>query len=154
MFFCGLNWENIEHLSVKCLKIKIIWSHLSNVLSSNIEFCEGITIELLLRMRKCSDTICLSSVIVVVLWMVWETRCNVIFRGIQPNLEGIVFQAIEHVKECTRGIKDKMGKFLLNLEHSPYSYLIMFYDIAWKSLNTPVSMGFIITTTAKRIVIK
>lgn len=79
---CGMNWKNIEHMFVNYLKIKNMWNHLSNALGSNIEFGEGIGTGLWLRKRKCSDSVCVSFVIVVVLLMVWKTICNAIFKGI------------------------------------------------------------------------
>lgn len=96
---CGLNLENIEHLFVNCPQIKYVWSHLSNVLSHNIEFNEGIMSSHWLNNSRNCDIVCVSSTIAVVNCMVWKVRCNTIFIGTPSSLDGIVLRAIEHVIE-------------------------------------------------------
>lgn len=81
------------------------------------------------------------------MWFVWKAHCNLIFRGEHVNVGGIANRALDHVNEYSKGSRAKIGKFILNYNHSPYSNPLLFVDASWVSSDTAGGMGFVIMNT-------
>lgn len=93
--FCGLSPETIDHLFCLCSKVSVIWSQLSNKAGVHISFPHGFYSGAWITDSNYS--LYIISAISATAWFIWKSRCDAIFRNVNPNFPVIVLKALAHV---------------------------------------------------------
>ncbi|XP_039118928.1 uncharacterized protein LOC120255096 [Dioscorea cayenensis subsp. rotundata] len=142
---CGLSSETIDHLFCYCPKAKQVWAYLSLKLNTFIHFPLGFGSGLWVTEGGFSTHII--SVISATAWMIWKSRCDVIFRNTHFNVPTVVCRAIAHVQEFTVCRESLFGQMLI-LNNIPKSdNFILFTYSCVQQASEVCSTGFFITNT-------
>ena len=54
------------------------------------------------------------SLITVVVWHIWKSQCNMMFKGFQPDFGGLAYMILVQVEEYNAVSKINIRKFLYN----------------------------------------
>ncbi|XP_039131805.1 uncharacterized protein LOC120268480 [Dioscorea cayenensis subsp. rotundata] len=90
--FCNLDFENTEHLFNSCPKTQIVWQQVSNAIGKQIVFHEGFSTGNWLSPDHPEYDLNVQSIIGVTSWLIWKTRCNLIFRQESPDFQSIPYR--------------------------------------------------------------
>ncbi|XP_039138794.1 uncharacterized protein LOC120276131 [Dioscorea cayenensis subsp. rotundata] len=110
---CNLDVENSDHLFNTCPKAQLVWNLVSNFIGKHICFPEGFSSGNWILPANSGYTKFDQSVIAVVSWFIWKSRCNLIFRNETPDLNSIPIRAISHVREYSLSSSTQLGKQLI-----------------------------------------
>lgn len=151
---CGLEEESIGHLFLNCPKINFIWCQVNSHLGFNSNFNESIQASNWITKSEGGEISPFALVFVVVVWMIWKARCDIIFKKAQIDINWIVDEAFGYIKEYKRESRHKLGKLLLNSDHSPYHNMLLFTDASWVFADHVVVMGVIIISTYMKVLLE
>lgn len=89
----------------------------------------------------------IASVIDATVWLLWKSRCDVIFRNASVNFSVIICKALTHEQEytnCNKGLLDQ--KLILN-NFSYSDELLLFSHASINQCSKVRSVGFFISNT-------
>ncbi|XP_039136660.1 uncharacterized protein LOC120273975 [Dioscorea cayenensis subsp. rotundata] len=125
--FCNLDFENAEHLFNSCPKTQIVWQQVSNAIGKQIVFHEGFSTGNWLSPDHPEYDLNVQSIIGVTSWLIWKTRCNLIFRQESPDFQSIPIRAINHVREFSQSSNFNSSKQLIlsnfSINDGPYLFV-------------------------------
>ncbi|XP_019157468.1 PREDICTED: uncharacterized protein LOC109154044 [Ipomoea nil] len=99
---CGHNWESMEHLFCECPYATALWEQ-EDVLN-------GRCMQLFMDQWLTNSTVEQSTRLAAIIWVVWSTRNDIVWRNIQPFVAAMRMQ-VSSVRACweesnRRGIRD------------------------------------------------
>lgn len=87
-----------------------------------------------------------------VIWQLWKTKCNFIFKCSTWNPFWITSQALDHTREYTKTTYLQREIFFLNCSNVSSSTCYLFIDSSWLPNNFSSGAGFILTKTNKQVI--
>ncbi|KAH7691569.1 Reverse transcriptase zinc-binding domain-containing protein [Dioscorea alata] len=141
---CGLAPETIDHLFYQCSKAQWIWSQLSLRLNAHIQFPCRFSSGSWLSDGTFSKYII--STIAATAWLLWKTRCDVIFGSVTPNLSVVITKALAHVQEYSTCNSDLLGWRLFLNDFSIVDGQFLFSRVSINPATKVRSIGFFFLT--------
>lgn len=140
---CSLDLESIEHLFIDCCKAQLVWNLASQALGRNLSFPDNISSGAWITDYNLS----LHSVsfIAAILWFIWKSRCEAIFKSSSPNFTNIVRKAEAHVKAFWQENASGVGRRLILNNFSNLDECFLFYAHNWNCSNKVGHLGFFVS---------
>ncbi|XP_039130894.1 uncharacterized protein LOC120267295 [Dioscorea cayenensis subsp. rotundata] len=142
---CGLFPEMIDHLFCHCNIAKQVWNYLSMKINTHIHFPIGFSVGLWLTERHFTNHC--KSVIAASAWLIWKSRCDVIFRDAHLNIPVIVCRALSHVQEHIAGRRCLAGQKLIMHNFSCADELFLFSHSSSIPGSSVSSAGFFLSNS-------
>lgn len=145
--FCGIHSETIEHLLWYCRCSRLCWNTIFSWLGLHHSFiyqlANGSWVSSNFNCRFNCDFA--RSILANVAWLIWTTRCNLIFQHIDPNFNSIPSRAWAFVQNYFTAKNPFRWRAPFPRRPTKLS-LIVSTDAAWDHLSGMAGFGFIIHT--------
>lgn len=138
--FCGLSQESINHLFCYCSKVSSIWSQLCTKIGTHISFPFGFKSGAWITDSNYSMYII--SVITTTAWFIWKSRCDAIFRNVNPNYPVIAHRALAHVQDHFNYDKRHLGQRLILNNFSNADGQFLFNHTCFNQCTKVSAIGF------------
>lgn len=148
--FCGLVPEDGEHLIWKCRMISHCWFTVLDLLGWNHSVFSILSTGswLLEPAPSKIDKLRPQAFIATVAWIIWKSRCNLIFKNSQVNFNLVVSRAWSIFQDFNRtSLRDSLIPQCYN------NFITIFTDASWDANSASAGLGFIIVINMNRILL-
>ncbi|XP_039145745.1 uncharacterized protein LOC120282984 [Dioscorea cayenensis subsp. rotundata] len=150
--FCNIDFECTEHLFNHCSKAQYIWRLVSAAIGKQVSFLDGFSSGHWLSPTNSVYDLRDQSVIAVTSWLIWKSRCNLIFRNESPDFNAIHVNALSHVREFSLSPTYLSGSRLILNNFSLIDSPFLFVSSLGKGEARDYGAGFYLSNACSQII--